>query len=100
ARAGRGALFRSAGIVDEDVDPAEALADAVHETRHRGRIEYVRGDTERPRAVRRLELADGLIERFLAASAQRDIRAFGCESFRRRTTDAARAARDDCHLSL
>ena len=84
-----------AGVVDQPVDPAEALrgvADPALDRLGAGHVEH--GELGAPAG--RLDLADGLLAAFRAARGDRHGRPLGREPCRDAAPDPARATGDEC----
>ena len=95
----RGLADVDAGIVDEDVDPAELAADALDHARDRGLVGDVGGDRDRLDAAPR-ELGDRRVRFLLVAPDDRDAGAGVRQPARHAEPDAAIAAGDDRDLAF
>src|SRR3546814_7653535 len=92
------AIARVAGVVDDDVQPAEAVERRLHETfAEVGRGDFA--DACHRLAARRLDGRDRLRRRILVEVVDDHACPLGGQLERHRATDAAARARNDCDLA-
>jgi hypothetical protein len=93
------ALARAAGVVDEDIDSAEALGRFRNDSLYVSRPGHV-GHKADGVDAEVAQVGFGLAQALLAAGADDDAAALGGEAEGDGAADAAAAARDDCDFVL
>ena len=89
-------VARDAGVVDEDVDPAELVHHTLYGGLGGGRVHDVAPDADGPGAVPQLESAGSLLGGSLVEVEDRDRGALAGESLCDAESDAASGPGDDC----